>query len=174
MFHISTCTCRGLIRTSCISLSMQSLLECCIVRGVKLTLNRSSKNSFDQIEFPIAGSQSPRLHPLLQVRRNSSKQSRAFVTVECRNWRLFCCVFYRLQSAISLNFGRTYTVSCFVAIGHIYEVCMNPTLNGSWAIQHFKCSNAIEIYQGIISEFYMEVSHLCWVVLYYRCLQTVC
>ena len=27
-------------------------------------------------------------------------------------------------------------MSCFVDVGRIYEVCMNPTLNGSWAIQH--------------------------------------
>ena len=55
-------------------------------------------------------------------------------------------------------------MSCFVDVGCIYEVCMNPTLNRSWEIQHSKCSNAIKIYKGIISEFYMEVSHLCWVV----------
>ena len=51
------------------------------MRGVKLTLNRSSKNSFDQIEFPIAGSQPPQLHPLLRVCTSSSKQSRALVIV---------------------------------------------------------------------------------------------
>ena len=54
-------------------------------------------------------------------------------------------------------------MSCFVDVGRIYEVYMNPT-HRSWEIQHSKCSNAIKIYKGIISEFYMEVSHLCWVV----------
>ena len=86
-----------------LSLYIQSLLECCIVRGVKLTLNRSSQNSFDHIEFPIAGSQPPQLHPLLQVHRNSSKQPRAFVKIVCR---IDTVVYFTIFSAVLLNFVK--------------------------------------------------------------------
>ena len=37
---------------------------------------------------------------------------------------------------------------------------MSPTLDGSSAIQHFECSDAIEIRDGIIFDFYAELPHI--------------
>ena len=37
---------------------------------------------------------------------------------------------------------------------------MNPTLNGSSALQHFKHSNAIEIRNGIMFDFYLGLPHV--------------
>ena len=43
---------------------------------------------------------------------------------------------------------------------HIYEERMNPALNRSSAIRHFKHSDVIEIRDGIIFDFYMGLPHL--------------
>ena len=37
---------------------------------------------------------------------------------------------------------------------HIYTAHMNPALNGSSALERFECSNAIEIRNGIMFDFY--------------------
>ena len=37
---------------------------------------------------------------------------------------------------------------------------MNPTFNGSSAVQHFDCSNAIEICDRVIFDSYMRLSHI--------------
>ena len=43
---------------------------------------------------------------------------------------------------------------------HIYTVRMSPALNGSSALQHFKCSNVSEIRNGIMFDFYPGWPHL--------------
>ena len=40
------------------------------------------------------------------------------------------------------------------------RVCMSPTLNGSSEIQHFECSDAIEISIGLIFDFYTGLPHV--------------
>ena len=42
----------------------------------------------------------------------------------------------------------------------IYEARMNPALNGSSAIRHFEHSNAIEMRDRIIFDFYTGLSHM--------------
>ena len=42
----------------------------------------------------------------------------------------------------------------------VYIARMNSTLNGSSALQHFKCSNAIEIRNGIMFDFYPGLPHI--------------
>ena len=42
----------------------------------------------------------------------------------------------------------------------IYKACMSPTLNGSSMIRHFEHSDAIEIHDGIIFDFYPGLSHI--------------
>ena len=42
---------------------------------------------------------------------------------------------------------------------HVYTACMSPTLNGSSALQHFECSNVIEIRNGIMFDFYPGLPH---------------
>ena len=86
------------------------------------------------------------------------------VAVPCRNQRLFrrafrshCCV----QSAISLNFRwGSYALRRLIRYSYIYEARMSPALNGNSAIRHFKHSDAIEIRDGIIFDFYMGLSHM--------------
>ena len=36
---------------------------------------------------------------------------------------------------------------------------MNPSLNGSSALQHFECGNAFEIHNGIMFDFYPGLPH---------------
>ena len=61
-----------------------------------------------------------------------------YVTVLCRNWRLFCLVFqshHCLQSAVLLNFRKGGAHMRFVEYSCIYEACMSPALNGSKVIE---------------------------------------
>ena len=37
---------------------------------------------------------------------------------------------------------------------------MSPALNGSTALQHFKCGNMVEIRNGITSDFYPGLPHM--------------
>ena len=43
---------------------------------------------------------------------------------------------------------------------HVYTARMNPALNGSSAQQHFERSNAIEIRNGIMFDFYPGLPHI--------------
>ena len=43
---------------------------------------------------------------------------------------------------------------------HVYTVCMNPTLNRSSALQRVKLSDALEIRNGIIFDFYSGLPHM--------------
>ena len=43
---------------------------------------------------------------------------------------------------------------------HIYTVHMSPTLNGSFALECFERSNAIEIRNGIMFDFYPGLPHM--------------
>ena len=48
----------------------------------------------------------------------------------------------------------------FIRYSCIYEVRMSPTLNGSSVIQHFECSNVIEIRDGITFDFHTGLPHM--------------
>ena len=43
---------------------------------------------------------------------------------------------------------------------YMYKARMSPTLNGSSMIRHFEHSDAIEIHDGIIFDFYPGLSHI--------------
>ena len=43
---------------------------------------------------------------------------------------------------------------------HVYTVRMSPALNGSSVLQRFECSNASEIRNGIMFDFYPELPHI--------------
>ena len=82
------------------------------------------------------------------------------VTVRCRNWRLFSCVFccvFRLHCCVSstvpLNFdyGRGLYMLCeLISYLHIYKTHMSLTLNESSAVWRFEHIDAIKICGGII------------------------
>ena len=69
------------------------------------------------------------------------------MAVPGRNRALFRCVFRSMGKLMN-----TY---------HVYTVCMSPTLNGSSALEFFKRSNAIEIRNGIMLDFYPGLPHMC-------------
>ena len=87
--------------------------------------------------------------------------SMVYVAVPCRN-QLFRCVFQShrcVQSALSLNFVKGGTHTCFIdslAI-HASTKCMSPALNGSSAIRH---SDAIKLHVEIIFNFYTGPSYI--------------
>ena len=41
----------------------------------------------------------------------------------------------------------------------IFAVCMSPTLNGSFALQHFEHGNAVELHNKIMFNFYPGLPH---------------
>ena len=61
------------------------------------------------------------------------------------------CIFqshYRIRSAVMQYFRYSwgsYSLCKLINTWYIYTARMSPTLNGSSALQHFGCSNAIEI-----------------------------
>ena len=58
-----------------------------------------------------------------------------------------------VHSAVSLNYH-------YKGGGHTRFVDLSPTLNRSSVIQRFIHSDAIEIHNGIIFDFYMRLPHL--------------
>ena len=42
---------------------------------------------------------------------------------------------------------------------------MNPALNGSFALWHFEHSNAVQLRNGILFDFYLGLPHLCNILL---------
>ena len=47
-----------------------------------------------------------------------------------------------------------YVAGKLINTGHVYTAHMSPALNGSSVLQHFERSNAIEIRNGIMFDFY--------------------
>ena len=47
-----------------------------------------------------------------------------------------------------------YVLSKLINTYHVYTERMSPTLNESSALEHFECSNTIEIRNGIMFNFY--------------------
>ena len=47
----------------------------------------------------------------------------------------------------------------------IFAVRMSPILNGSFVLRHFECSNAVEICNGIMFDFYPGLPHTCMMLL---------
>ena len=46
-----------------------------------------------------------------------------------------------------------------IRYSYIYKACMSPVFHRSSVIRHFECSDVIEISDGIIFDFYAELSH---------------
>ena len=44
---------------------------------------------------------------------------------------------------------------------HVYTARLNPALNGSSTQERFERSNAIEIHNGIMFDFYPGLPHIC-------------
>ena len=49
---------------------------------------------------------------------------------------------------------------CPIRYSCILAACMSPALNGSFALQHFECGNAVEMYNGIMIDFYPGLPHM--------------
>ena len=89
----------------------------------------------------------------------------ACVAVPGRNRTLFCCVlrlhcFVRSALAFPLRRG-SYALGKLINTCHVYTASMSPALNRSSALQHFERSNAIEIRNGIMFDFYPGLPHVC-------------
>ena len=52
---------------------------------------------------------------------------------------------------------------------NVYTARMSPALNGSSALQRFECSNAIEIRNRIMFDFYLGLPHVCLYLCMYVC-----
>ena len=53
-----------------------------------------------------------------------------------------------------------YVAGKLINTGYVYTAHMSPALNGSSALQHFERSNAIEIRNGIMFDFYPGLPHI--------------
>ena len=87
------------------------------------------------------------------------------MAVPGRNRTLFRCVFrslYCVQTALAWGIkGGAHTRwvnSCHTY--HIYTACTSPILNESSALEWYKRSNAIEIENGIMFDFYPGLPHM--------------
>ena len=95
----------------------------------------------------------------------------AYVAVPGRNRALFHCVFrshWCVRSALAWSFHwdwGSYALCKPINICHVYTVRMSPALNGSSALQCFERSNAIEIHNRIMFDFYPALPHMYMVVL---------
>ena len=82
------------------------------------------------------------------------------MAVPGRNRTLFRCVFrshccVRSTLVWSFRYGRgSYALGKLINTCHVYTVRISPTLNGSSALQRFERSNASEIRNGIMFDFY--------------------
>ena len=88
------------------------------------------------------------------------------MAVPDRNRILFHHVFrahHRVRRAMALSFrlGRSsYTLRRCIRYSCVYTARMSPTLSGSSALQRIKLSDALEIRNGIISDFYSRLPHM--------------
>ena len=86
-----------------------------------------------------------------------------YVAVLGRNGTLFRCVFwprYRIRSAVVHTYVKGGAHTRYVDLLGIDAAHMSPALNGSIALQHFKCGNMVEIRNGITSDFYPGLPHM--------------
>ena len=89
-----------------------------------------------------------------------------YVAVLGRNRTLFCRVFwshYRVQTAAVQYFSYgwgSYVLCKLMNTWYVYTARMSPTLNGSSALQRFERSNAIEISNTIMFDFYPGLPHM--------------
>ena len=83
-----------------------------------------------------------------------------------RNQTLFRCIFrshYCVQSAVAQKFryGRgSYALCKLGKYWWVYLARMSPTLNGSSMLERFERSNASEIHNGIMFDFYPGLPHM--------------
>ena len=66
-----------------------------------------------------------------------------------------------LLKSCNILFPLQVGLICAVNNLHIYTACTSPTPNGSSALQCFEHSNAIEICNGIMFDFYPALPHIC-------------
>ena len=94
------------------------------------------------------------------------KSHRIYVAVPGRNRTLLHCVFrlhYCVQSAVTqyFHYGWGSYVLCKL-MNTWHTVCMSLTPNKSSALQRFERSNAIEICNEIMFDFYLGLPHMWW------------
>ena len=82
-------------------------------------------------------------HYMVIQKENNMWQSRAEF-----NW-----LYYHIRNAVTQYFGYGWGSCKLLNTWHIYTACMNPTLNCS-VLQYFEHSNAIEIRNRIMFNFY--------------------
>ena len=79
--------------------------------------------------------------------------------LEATKWYYVSCADISAIGPKGLGEG-SYVLHELVSYSCIYEVRMSPALNGSSTIRRFKHSNAIEIREGIIFDFYTGLPHI--------------
>ena len=71
------------------------------------------------------------------------------------------------QSRCSAELPRgSYALGKLINTCHVYTARMSPALNGSSALQRFERSNAIEIRNGIMFDFYPGLPHMLLHIMY--------
>ena len=89
-----------------------------------------------------------------------------YVAVPDRNRILFHCVFgvhHQVRCAIALNFclgWGSYPLHGRIRYSCVYIAHMSPILSGSSVLQHVKLSDALEIRNSIIFDFYSGLPHI--------------
>ena len=89
------------------------------------------------------------------------------MAVPGRNRTIFCRVFrshYCVQTAVAQYFSYgwgSYVLCKLMNTWHVYTAHMSPTLNASSALLCFEHSNAIEIHNAIMFDFYPGLPHIC-------------
>ena len=100
----------------------------------------------------------------------SSKYTCVCVAVLCRYSAMHfdrIAVFKLCITELPLGQGRgSYTLCRLIRYSCIYEARMNPALNGSSAIRCFECSDAIEICDGTILDFYTGLYYICMCIVH--------
>ena len=91
-----------------------------------------------------------------------------YVAVPCRNLILYSVAYFSIASLRSKR--RICELLLRAGLKHVLCKCGNyrrnytsrlsPTLNGSLEIQRFECSDAIEIRDGIMFDFYAGLPHI--------------
>ena len=101
------------------------------------------------------------------MREKKGRKGRTCVAVPDRNRILVHRVFQahqRVQRATALSFRLgwgSYALRGRIRYSCVYIARISPTLSGSSALQRVKLSDALEIRNGIIFDFYSGLPHVC-------------
>ena len=109
---------------------------------------------------------------MLSLQRNQSICN--IVVVSGRNGTFFryaCRSYYHVRSAVTQYFcyrWDSYSLCKIMNTWNVYTVHMSPTPSGISALQRFECSNANEMTNGIMFDFYPGLPHMVLIVWFSR------